>query len=779
MIQHFVFKLFFQAGFIVGKLLTVLRNISEVIAKVEDSREVLSKIVTILARSLDVDVCSVYEYDTDRDQLVLTATFGLNPEAVGSVMMPPGKGLTGICFQRNEIINIEDPSLHSDFIYFEKTGEEKFNSFLGIPLAIGGKVVGVLSLQRQKRELFSPSVVDVAKSLSPQMANLMLNAGMLRHLTSSEEPGFGEAGSKTSFMLKGVAVNSGVSRGEVLKFRTRDWLGEAEHETHNDLKKELELFERALARTRENTIKLETRALAMISEADASIFNAHLLFLEDRTILEDIKREMTDESHSLEFSIALVYKRFEKKFLQLSDRTFRERLIDFKDVMLRLMESVKMLRNQADDSNVIETKAKEWILVADELMPSDLLRLPIDNLVGIICERGGMTSHVAILAKAFEIPALLGVTGIMSKVNNYDEVILDCHSEKVYINPPENIKAQFAELLKASKDAEAVIPSGPAMTSDGVRIKLQANISLICETSMLKKYEADGIGLYRTEFLFMVRDYLPSEDVQYDVFSKVVSESDGDVTIRVLDVGGDKLLNYINMPKEENPAMGIRGIRLLMANPDIFHSHLRAVLRAGKACSLKLLFPMISKLEEIRFIRVMLHEVEDSLRRDRVEFCNDYRLGIMLEVPSAFIGLKKIINNVDFVSIGTNDLQQYMFAMERGRSEESSNDCLNPLFLQILADIGAIFCTRPEKGLSLCGEMAGNPLAVPLLIGAGIKAFSMPPKVIPLIKNTVAAFSEKECQDLLQRALQMDSAEDVSIMQKSVLAEKGLLTQAK
>lgn len=760
-----------------GKLLTVLRNISEVIAKVEDSREVLSKIVTILARSLDVEVCSVYEYDTDRDQLVLTATFGLNQEAVGRVMMPPGTGLTGTCFKKNQIINVENPSQYPDFVYFDNTGEEKFNSYMGIPLAIGGKVVGVLTLQRQKRETFSSSVVDVAKSLAPQMANLMLNAGMLRHLASSHEPGVSKADSKSSFMLKGIAVNSGVARGEALKFKVRDWLNEAEHETHNDLKKELDLFERALARTRENTIKLETRALSMISEADASIFNAHLMFLEDRTILEDIKREITDESHSLEFSISLVYKRFEKKFLQLSEQTFRERLIDFKDVMLRLMESVKMLRNQEEEHGVIETKAHAWILVADELMPSDLLRLPIDNLGGIICERGGMTSHVAILAKAFEIPALLGVSGIMEQVKDYDEIILDCHAERAYVNPPENIKAQFEELLKASKDAEAVIPAGPGMTSDGVRIKLQANISLICETSLLKKYGAEGVGLYRTEFLFMVRDYLPSEDVQYDVFSKVVSESDGDMTLRVLDVGGDKPLNYINMPEEENPALGVRGIRLLMSNPDILHSHLKAVLRAGRSCNLKLLFPMISRLDEISFIRSILKDVEISLCHDQVEFCQSYRVGIMLEVPSAFIGLKKIIDSVDFVSVGTNDLQQYMFARERGRSEESSNDCLNPLFLQILSDIGAIFRSRPEKGLSVCGEMAGNPLAVPLLIGAGIKAFSMPPKVIPLIKNTVAAFSEKECIDLLQRALQMDSAEEVAAMQKSVLAGKNLLSR--
>ena len=757
-----------------GKLLTVLRNISEVIAGVEDSGEVLAKIVKILAVNLDVDVCSVYEYDKDRNHLVLTATSGLNPESVGKVMMQPGKGLTGICFQNKEIINIENPSKHPDYIFFGNTGEEKFNSYMGIPLATGGRVIGVLTLQRQKQGMFSQSIVDMAKSLSPQMANLMLNAGMLRFLASSAEPKHRESSHKSSFTLKGLAVNPGVARGEAFKFKIRDWLSETEHGTHNDQKKELELFDKALTQARENTIKMEARALSMISEADASIFNAHLLFLEDKTILDEIKREISAENHSLEFSISIVFKRFEKKFLQLGDKVFRERVIDFKDVMLRLLESVKMLRNQLDDSALIETKSKEWILVAHELMPSDLLRLPIDNLAGIVCEKGGVTSHVAILAKAFEIPALLGVSGVMSKVHNYDQIILDCHAERVYINPPENIKAQFDDLLKASEAAETKIVEGPAMTADGTRIALRANISLICETSLLQKYGAEGIGLYRTEFLFMIRDYLPGEDIQYDVFSKVVSESNGEVTLRVLDVGGDKPLNYVNIPHEENPALGLRGIRLLMAHPDILRSHLRAVLRAGRLGRIKILFPMISKLEEVHFIRAMLKEVEESLKQEQIEYATDYRVGIMVEVPSVFIGLNKFIEHVDFVSVGTNDLQQYIFALERGSSTESGYDCLSPVFLQIMADIGAIFRARPEKGVSVCGEMAGNPMAVPLLIGAGIKDFSMPAKVIPLVKKTISAFSEKECVDLLQRALKMDSADEVAAMQKSILADKGL-----
>jgi phosphoenolpyruvate-protein phosphotransferase len=442
--------------------------------------------------------------------------------------------------------------------------------------------------------------------------------------------------------------------------------------------------------------------------------------------------------------------------------------------MLRLLEAVHFLRESSNEQQSFDFHSQKMILVAKELLPSDLLRLPVEQIAGLICEKGGATSHVAILTRALEIPALLGAAGIMDQVNNFDQIILDCHAERVYINPSEKLKSNFNELLSAASEPEPKIATGACVTSDGVRVFLRANISLICETPLLQKYGADGIGLYRTEFLFIIREYQPAEDIQYKVFSKVVAACKGEITLRVLDAGGDKQLNFLNMPHEENPALGVRGIRLLMSYPDIFKTHLRAILRAGVNSRLKILFPMISSVDELLAIRVLLQDVENELTKENINFSSNYQFGMMLEVPVVLTGLRHFIPHVDFFSIGTNDLQQYLFAAERGRAKESAHDCLNPLFLETLVRVAKTLSKHPEKGLSVCGEMAGNALAAPLLLGAGIYELSMPPKLMPKIRSAIGAFSFDECKSLLKKSLRKQNAAEVTELMKAAFKSKKL-----
>jgi phosphotransferase system enzyme I (PtsP) len=760
--------------FMVGKLLSLLRNISEVIAGVDDSAEVLSRVVKILATTLEVDVCSVYEFDPESDKLVLAATYGLNSDCVGEVAMNPREGLTGKAFRQRSIVNVDNPFDQPGFKYFENIGEEKFGSYMGVPLMTAGKCVGVLTLQRTASEKFPASVADMARSLSPQLANLILSAGILKKLAKDTAKEEREEESPASMTLKGIAVNSGVAMGKVFKIKTRDLFNEIDHATHGDTKAELKLFERALRLARINTLELETKALSMISEADASIFNSHLMFLEDKMILDDIRKEIEEDSHALEFAIVMVYRRFEKRFQQLQDNAFRERLIDFKDVMLRLLEAASFLRSNEQPQEELESRTGSWIVVANELLPSDLMRLPIDNVAGLVCEKGGVTSHVAILAKAFSIPALLGVRGVIEATENYDEALLDCHAEKIYINPDDKLRSNFEHLIEVNGHEEEV-DKELSYTSDGEHVKLRANVSLICETSLLNKFGAEGIGLYRTEFLFMIRDYVPSEETQLEVFSKVMQESNGDVTLRLLDAGGDKQISCLNLPKEENPALGLRGIRLLMEYPDLFRTHLRAVLRAGCFGKLKILLPMVATLNELLMVKNKLAEVEQELEAEGIKFCRDYKIGIMLEVPAAVFGLNKFMEHIDFVSIGTNDLLQFTFALDRGRNEDEwTADSFDPVFLKLLSEAGGIVNRYPGKELTICGEMAGNPLAVPLLIGAGIKTFSMPPKMIPEIRKVVPSFSNEECRKILDEALEQLSAKEVTEKIKNVFDAKGL-----
>ncbi len=765
-----------------NRLLDILRMISEVIAKSGDHRSVLSEIVDILAESLKVEVCSVYIYEESSDELVLTATKGLHIDSVGKVRMKNGEGLTGVSFKTRDILNLADPAQDPRFMFFEETGEERYKSFLSVPLTVGGRCVGILVIQREKPERFRPMVIDMVKSLSTQLANLILNARMLQELAAETRPSVAEkrdVHGAAQIMLRGLAANAGIAVGHALVFEPMDFFEQIEHGVHAGAERELTLLERAIQLTKEKTVKLEKVALEMISEADASIFNVHLLFLEDKSLIDKIKGEVVDEGHTLEFSVKQVYKEYERRFMALGDHTFRDRIMDLKDVSLRLLETIRGLRcgkAEPDGALPINGNGKGCILVAKELLPSDLVRMPVGDISGIVCEKGGVTAHVAILAKALDIPALMGVRGVTEKTSDGDELIVDCHAELVYIRPAEHVKAHFRDLAGTRNVEERPVDFGPTVTADGQDVILRANISLICETSLLQTYGARGIGLYRTEFLYMVRDYLPSEEDQYRVFSKIVAAAgDDEATIRVLDIGGDKPVPCVTFPREDNPALGNRGVRYLLSKPDIFKTHLKAILRAGAQGRLKILFPMVSNSGEIVQIRQILSDVETELHGKSVPHADDYKLGIMLEVPSAVFALDQLIDDVDYMSVGSNDLLQYTFAADRGNEAvATSHQFLHPIFLKILESIGRTFRSRPEKGLALCGEMAGNTLAAPFLLGAGFRELSMPPKRIPTVKRVIQGLSTLECESLLKEAIRLKNPEAVACLVKAALADRSL-----
>jgi phosphoenolpyruvate-protein phosphotransferase len=622
-------------------------------------------------------------------------------------------------------------------------------------------------------------VVDVGRSLAPQLANLIINAEIFKSLAKDSV----KTTSKTkqnekSFFMHGSAANIGLGQGQIFKYLANNLLDEMEHSTHSDTEKELKYFKKALQLARANTLELEYKALSLISEADASIFNSHLLILEDKTVIDEVTREITDEHHTLEFSLAVVYRRFRKKFIALDNQVLRERLVDFKDAMMRLLESTSFIREGRKNKFTFAGTDGRWIIVAAELLPSDLIRMPLDNVAGIICEKGGVTSHVAILAKAFSIPALMGVKGIITRVKNYDNAIIDGYADRIYINPNKKIEENFAKQLQRvlSQDAETIENVSPQIfTTDGQEIICKANISLISETSLLGKHGASGIGLYRTEFLFMIRDYLPSEETQFDIFSKVIRASNGDVTLRLLDAGGDKQVVPVAVPAEENPALGLRGIRLLNSHPGLLRDHLRAILRAGQFGKVKIMLPMISTLVEIEDIRTLLNAIEQELKASQTPYGINYELGIMIEVPSVIFNLPNIIEAIDFASIGSNDLFQFTFARDRqGDDDQHESDYLDPAFLRIMAQIGKAFADYPNKELAICGEMVSNPLAVPLLIGAGIYSFSMPPKLIADIKKIIPAFSLDESKALLNIAVDCADTNEVSALVKQLFSDKNL-----
>jgi len=747
----------------IGNLLSILRQISEIIAKTGNHQNTLAEIVTVLAQNLAVDVCSVYEYDDRNEHLILGATYGLSPDAVGTVTMKPGEGITGASFKERRIINLAEAHSHPSFKHFTNIGEEKYPSFLAVPLTISGKCLGILTLQRVSNETFPQPVIDMVRSLSTQLANLILNARILKGLQETPTQPNVKIASSDQVTYKGSATAQTTTFGNVFIFCKDDLLHKIKEEYQQDRDNELAIFENALQLAKKKTLELEHKALELISEADASIFNVHLMFLEDKALLERIRKGIAETGYTMEYSIAVVYRDYEKKFLQFSDQTFRDRYFDLKDVLMRVVESASIVKNVGTSEQPITLDTSKLVLVAEELLPSDLIRMPVDNIAGIVCEKGGVTAHVSILAKALNIPAFLGVKGISETALNGDEIILDGHTGRVYLRPGSQIRDHFKDMITPASQTEELADSKPSRTTDGIDVMLKANISLICETASLGKYGAKGVGLYRTEFMYMIRDYMPSEDDQFNIFGQLIRNvSDEEVTIRVLDVGGDKPLPYLEIPHEDNPALGYRGIRLLLDRPQMFKTHLRAILRAGANAKLRLLFPMVSSCNEIKQIKEIVKEVEKELQDKNLPHANNYKLGIMLEIPSVLFALDTLINHVDFMNIGTNDLLQYSFAVDRANERVGHNaDPLDPAFIRIIRYIGDFFRAYPSKQLCICGEMASITQAVPLLIGAGIYELSMPPKNIPRISKIVRKLNSKECRHLLEKVCRFSNAQDI------------------
>ncbi len=759
-----------------SKVLTILRKISKIIAENDDQTIILDEIVKVLSKNLDSEVCSIYVYDDDKDQLVLTATCGLNPDMIGRLKLKVGEGITGTAFKSGEIVNVSNPEDHPKFKLVKGSGEEKYKSFLSVPLSVGGRRVGVLNLQKLNDESFSPSITDVVKSICTQIANLIISSKMLKELATEGETAQAETSRRRKqVVIRGVTANAGIAMGKAVLYAKKDYFAEIRPEKSHSAAKEMLLFEHALKTARKETTELGTKAVSLISEADASIFDVHILFLDDRTLLDAIRQKI-DDGFTVEYSLKLVNDDYQQRFSRLQDQVFREKAVDLKDILLRILKIVISIRSGEARSEAIELESRQ-IFFTNELLPSDLFRMPIDKIAGIVTEKGGATAHVALLAKALNIPTILGAREALEHVRQDDEVILDCHAENVYIRPTENVKTHFRDMLQlASRESEAEYSDEPSVTADGREIFLRGNISLISETSLLKKYGASGIGLYRTEFLFMIRDFMPAEEAQFQVYSKIFKEVKGDeVTIRVLDIGADKPLPYLNFVKEDNPVLGWRGIRVLLSQKELMKTQLRAVLRAGAAGHLRLLFPMISCVSQIIEARQVLSEVESELHAQDIPHSDNYKVGMMLEVPAVIFALDEFLEYVDYMSIGTNDLIQYTFAVDRGNEQVSSLfNPLHPSFLKMLKFISGSFRNRDGKNLAICGEMAGNIYAVPFLLGAGITDLSMAPRNIPAVRKVLRAFTMYECVELLDKVVGLGNPEAVECLIKQEFTSKGL-----
>ena len=573
--------------------------------------------------------------------------------------------------------------------------------------------------------------------------------------------------------IQGISGSRGVAVGNVYRYIQEEIVIPDYTVADDQVEEEIGKFAAAMAATLKQLDTIRQKALDEMGPEEAAIFEAHMQIAQDPSLSDGIKSLVESSHTNVVAATAQTIETFANIFLGMEDAYMRERGADIKDIGDRLMRNMLGM-NPRGLSHI----SGEVILVAQDLAPSDTASLDKNVVKGIVTAAGGPTSHAAIMARTLEIPAVMGVGDIESFVDGDKAVVLGTDGI-VEMNPSDadwdeytNQAAAFQEELKRLRESANL----EATTTDGHHVELFGNIGKAKDAKNALTMGAQGIGLYRTEFLYMENDELPAEDVQFEEYKKVAQDMKGKpVIIRTMDIGGDKELKCLDLPSELNPFLGYRAIRISLNRPDIFKVQLRALLRASAFGDIHIMYPMIASVEEVKQANAMLDECKEELTAEGKEFNKDIKVGIMIEVPAAAVISPILAKYVDFFSIGTNDLCQYTLAVDR--MNEAIGSLYQPLHPGVLRLIKHVIDASHEQGkfTGMCGELASDPVATMILLGLGLDEFSMTASSIPLIKNILRSVSKAECEEVANKALTMDTAEEITGYAKSVLIEKGLL----
>jgi len=570
--------------------------------------------------------------------------------------------------------------------------------------------------------------------------------------------------------LKGIAAASGISIGPAYKIGKEELVVPKQEIRPEDIPLQIQLFEEALIKTRREIIELQKRIATDMGQDEAEIFDAHLLVLEDRMLIEEVISRLKKEQVCVAYIFSEVLKKYIEVFSKIEDEYLRERTADINDVGKRILRNLL-----GKERKVLGDLKEKVVVVAHDLSPSDTAAMHKENVCAFVTDIGGKTSHTTIMAKSLEIPAVVGIEEVTTKIKTDDLLIVDGSMGVVIVNPDEEtlrVYQQEEQKLRSIAEKFFLVKDLPVTTLDGKTIEINANIELPDEVPAVKLHGGQGIGLYRTEFFYMNRKDLPSEEEHYQAYKYVAQEMrPSAVIIRTLDLGGDKFLSQFKIPQEMRPFLGWRAIRFCLARPEIFKVQLRAILRASAHGKLKLMYPMISGIEELRQANKILQDVKGELRNEGVPFDNNIEVGAMIEVPSAAMTADLLASEVDFFSIGTNDLIQYSLAVDR--TNEKVAYLYDPAHPAVLRMIKNIIESAHNAGIwvGMCGEMAGEPAFVLILLGLGLDEFSMPPFAIPEVKYIIRSVTLKEAKGIALEALKLSTGKEVEEFSQSRLRE--------
>lgn len=723
----------------------LLRQVRDLMQSGGHWQDRLDRLVRLIASDMVAEVCSLYVMRAG-EVLELFATWGLRPEAVHRTRLRMGEGIVGEVALTGRALSLPDAQEHPNFAYRPETGEEVYHSMLGVPLLREGRVIGVLAVQNKTRRSYTEDEIETLEIVAMVLVELIGAAGLI----GEDEERHTDSTTSLPLRLSGIALHEGVAMGEAVPHERGIVIKQVVAE---DVNSELERLDRSLHEMLGALDSLLERSELAESGEHREVLETYRMFAADRGWIERL-REAVRGGLTAEAAVQRVQKDMRTRMSKVRDPYIRERYADMEDLGNRLLHHLLGAEGSAEAGDLPE----EMILVARTLGPAELLDYDPQRLKGVVLEDGGPTAHVAIVARAMGIPMVGRCPDLLKLVRAGDFMIVDGDHGQVLLRPRLSVREHFADAIEVRDQRRAAFASNrdlPPETRDGRRISLMVNAGLLMDISQAHDCGAEGIGLYRTEVPFMVRETFPDVPTQVDFYDRVLSLAEGKpVTFRTLDIGGDKALPYWSGTPDENPVMGWRAIRIGLDRPAMLRRQLRALLRAAENRHLRIMFPMVSDVSELTRARSLLdREMERHLKEGGREPAR-LEVGAMLEVPALVWQLPALFARSDFVSVGSNDLFQFFFASDRGNPRLARRyDVLSPPALNFMRSLMQQ-AHEAEAQVSLCGEMAGHPLEALAAVGCGFRILSMPPAAVGQIRTMIRSLDLCELENFVDELIQ-------------------------
>lgn len=754
-------------------MLKTLKRIVQDVTTVEHLSDALSILVRELNTALMADAVSVYLIDNKNSQYVLIATDGLNKLAEFKLRVPIDSGLIGLIGRREEPINIDNANLHPDFHQTPLLKEDKLNAFLGVPIIQHRKLYGVLIAQREEARFFDDAEEAFLITLAAQLGGIIAQGESKGELLKITSPKIKKSAKKANrqLSLSGIGSVPGVGIGTLVVIYPPADLDSVTKQNIKDTDNEVLIFEKALEAARDIMRRLARRMQNSIDSNEHALFDVYLRIMDKQALGKEVSDIIIKDKVNAKWALAKVIKKHVSQFENLSDPYLRDRASDFRDLGLRILSEL-----QASQQEDIEYP-KHTILIGEEISAGDLACVPEGQLAGIVSAKGSSNSHVAILARALGVPAVMGARGLNLQGLDRRAAIVDGYYGHVFISPAKVLLLEYKKLAEEEDELNQSLVSlrdKPAETIDNHHVGLHVNIGLAMDAGLSMSVGAEGVGLYRSEVPFMSRDRFPTEDEQFIIYRQILKAfAPRFVTMRTLDIGGDKLLSYFPV-EEDNPYLGWRGIRVTLDHPEIFILQIRAMLRANEDLNnLRIMLPMVTALSEVDETIFLIDQAYGELLEEGLNI-EKPEIGVMIEVPAAVFQAKEIAKKVDFISVGSNDLTQYLLAVDRNNSRVANlYDPLHPSMLKTLLKVveGA---HAAGKNVSICGEMANDPMIAILLIAMGFDNLSMNSFSLPRIKWVIRNLTIASARKILAEVLELEHAAEIKLYLQKTLEEEGL-----